>query len=368
MNTKKNPHEKDPCRRGEARAPLALALALLGAAAILASLVLGMLGAHYRAWAGAPVLGPEASVTVVIPHDTAWPGVVARMAEQGVIRRPRYFDFWARRRGLPAEVKAGTYELEGPMRLERLDELLRQGGSVEQVTLTIPEGFTIFHIADRLEALGLANRRDFLRAARSEELLRRFDLPGESFEGYLFPDTYRIRQGATPEQILVTLHEQWLREWGELVEAHPGALDAMASEHGLRRHDVIILASIIERETNHAPELPLIARVFLNRLDRDMRLQTDPTCVYGEETYREIPHPRYCRDELNRYSTYVIEGLPPGPISNPGRASLAAALQPAQGEQARRYIFFVARRDGTGAHHFTATYKEHKAAIERYLK
>ncbi|CAN0576160.1 unnamed protein product [Laminaria digitata] len=142
----------------------------------------------------------------------------------------------------------------------------------------------------------------------------------------------------------------------------------MTNTHAFTAHDVVILASIVERETNHDPERDLVARVFLNRLERDMRLQTDPTCVYGEETYDKIPSPTYCKNPLNRYSTYIIDGLPPGPISNPGLASLKASLIPANSDDARRYLFFVAKRDGSGAHHFTRTFAEHREAIKKYLK
>lgn len=348
--------------------PMRLVGAISAGAAVVVIVTCVLFMAHYNAWSDAPVLEDGERITLIIPHNTAWPGVVELMREQGMIARPRYFDFWARRRDLPKHVKAGNYALSGPLALEDLDRILREGGATEDVLLTIPEGFNIFHIADRVESLGLCGRDAFLAAARDEELLREHDIPGESFEGYLFPDSYRIGKGATPRQIVQTLHAQWDKNWDEIVAKHPGALEKMENEHALTRHDIVILASIVERETNYAPELGLVARVFLNRLERDMRLQTDPTCVYGDETYDKIPAPKYCKNPLNRYSTYIIDGLPPGPISNPGKEALEASLVPATGKDAERYLFFVARRDGTGAHHFTATFKEHKAAIRKYLK
>lgn len=335
---------------------------------LIAALIGGIGALHYRAYLRAPVVADGRVMTVVIPHDTAWPQVVELLADQGVVTNPRYFDVWARSVGLPADVKAGTYIFEGPIMLPDLDTRLREGGAVEDVEMTIPEGYTIFHIADRVDAIGLANRDAFLDAARDGALLAELDVPGESFEGYLFPDTYRFRQGATPTEIIGKMHARFEQVWGELRQQHPEALDALATDHALRMHDVVILASIIERETNYDPERDVIARVFLNRLERDIRLQTDPTCVYGEETYREVPHPRFCKDKLNRYSTYVIDGFPPGPISNPGRASLAAALTPATSEASASYIFFCAKRDGSGAHHFSATYKEHLRAVKKFLK
>lgn len=347
---------------------LRIAGAVLGAASIVLVLTFSLFWAHYSAWSGAPVLEEGESTTLIIPHNTAWPGVVKLMHQQGVITRPRYFDFWARQRELPPHVKAGTYALTGPLILEQLDTMLREGGSTDGVSLTIPEGFNIYRIADRVEALGLCSRAAFLDAARDKALLELHDIPGESFEGYLFPDTYQVEKGITPTQLIEKLHAQWHTNWEELKASHPEALEAMTQAHALSEHDLVILASLIERETAHDPERGLVARVFLNRLEKEMRLQTDPTCVYGEETYDKIPSPRYCKDPRNRYSTYVIDGLPPGPIANPGLPSLQAALLPTDSSEARRLLFFVARRDGSGGHHFTRTFKEHKEAIKKFLR
>lgn len=346
------------------RVVLAAVLVLFSVLAVTGALV----GLHYNAFTERAVLDDGEKLTVIVPHNTAWPGVVKLLDQQGVIHNPRYFDVWARRRELPAHVKAGTYRFEGPMSLEELDASLRKGGAVDEVVLTVPEGFTIFHIADRVERIGLANREAFLDTARSEELLREYDVPGESFEGYLFPDTYLFRQGATPEQIVRKMHEQWRSEWASLVEEHADAMAQTRKETDFDEHELVVLASLIERETNYDAERGLIARVFLNRIERSMRLQTDPTCVYSEQNYREIPHPRYCKDPLNRYSTYLIDGLPPGPISNPGARSLAAAMAPTDTLDARKYLFFVARRDGTGSHHFTKNFDDHRAAISKFLK
>ena len=145
--------------------------AISAAIAMLATATCVLFYAHYNAWSGAPVLKENQSITLIIPHDTAWPGVLELMHEQGLITRPRYFDFWARRRELPRHVKAGNYSLTGPLSLEQLDETLRQGGATEDVLLTIPEGFNIFHIADRVEALGLCGRAAFLDAVRDKVMI-----------------------------------------------------------------------------------------------------------------------------------------------------------------------------------------------------
>lgn len=323
---------------------------------------------HYRSWRTTPLLGDEDAVTLVIPEATPWDGVLDILEKNGLVTNELYFEYWARDRGLPAKVKAGSYLFEGSLDLGGLAKALEQGGAVEEVALTVPEGFTIFHIADRVERLGLASRDDFLDAARDPEALQTAGIGGESFEGYLFPDTYRFVKGTPAHLIIERLHERWRTLWDELAQKHADDMRAIEDTYAFDRHAFITMASIIEKETGAHGERSKVARVFYNRIDRDMKLQTDPTCVYGESTYREIPHPRYCKDPLNRYSTYVIDGLPPGPISNPGKASMKAALTPDTSPEARAYLFFVARRDGSAGHHFSKTYREHKAAIRKFLK
>ncbi len=367
-NARRTPKNKKVAGKKDAPLFRRLMWRVCAAAVIVICGVGAFVAVHYSYFTSLDVVSEGESRTLVIPHDTAWPEVIETLDSQGFIRHPRYFDLWARQRDLPRQVKAGTYTLKGPVSLEELREMLIQGGQTQDITVTIPEGFTIFHVADRLERLGVANRQDFLSAARSEALLREYDVPGESFEGYLFPDTYRIKQGSKAVDIVRRFHQRFIEVTTPLREAHAEQLEAHMELREMGFHELVILASLIERETNYDPERDLIARVFLNRIDKGIRLQTDPTCVYGETTYREIPHPRYCKDKLNRYSTYMIDGLPPGPISSPGKKSIEAAILPAQGEAARSYIFFVAKRDGSGSHHFTATYKEHKAAIRKFLK
>ncbi len=292
-------------------------------------------------------------------------GVVARVMEAGLIEQELYFHAWARQTGLTGKVRAGTIRLDGPIGLEELSAALRRGGLAEERVLTFPEGLTIFHVADLLEAEGVGSRAEVLELARDPA---RFGVEGvDTLEGYLFPDTYRFGSNVSAEQVLARKVRRYEEVTAPLFEAHQEALEGLAESYGFSPHDVIIMASLIERETGVTDERELVSRVFYNRLDRGMRLETDPTCVYGETTYLEIPHPRFCRDRDNVYSTYVNHGLPPGPIASPGRASIEAALRPDESEEAREYLFFVSRRDGTGAHHFSRTYEEHRQAIRRYL-
>jgi UPF0755 protein len=362
----KRVQEKLAQGNGSDLARIALRLCALGLA--LAMAVLGAVYLHYHAYIGEPVLEAGETKTLVIPRSTAWPRVVDILERDRLVTRPAYFEYWARRRHLPAAVKAGTFELVGPLSLEELAAKLREGGRFDETTVTFPEGLSIFHLADLVEKLGLVDRSAFLRAARDEEALAEAGLEAESFEGYLFPDTYRFRKGTSAAEIVAKLHARWRVMWAALSEKHADSMARVAEKFDFDVKDFVTLASIVQRETSLASESPVIARVFYNRLERDMRLQTDPTCVYGPETYDEVPTPEHCKDPLNRYSTYVIDGLPPGPISNPGEASLEAVLDPSANPEAKEYLFFVARRDGSRGHYFSETYAEHKRAIRRYLR
>lgn len=354
--------------RNEDTGGLNLVVRLVGVLLLLTAIGLGAVYLHYRTYVKKPVLAEGDALTLVIPKNSPWPRVVEILDRNQLVGRPLYFQWWARQRGLPPEVKAGTFELDGPLSLEELGARLREGGKVEETAVTFPEGFTIFHMGDRLEELGVVSKAEFLRAARSRRALRRADIEADSFEGYLFPDTYRFQKGTSAKEIVARLHDRWTEVWAGIKEEHAEEKKSLEETYDFDRHDIVTLASLVERETSANGERDLVSRVFLNRIDRDMRLQTDPTCVYGEETYAEIPSPTHCKDPLNRYSTYVIDGLPPGPIANPGRASLEAALSPSEEPEAKKYLFFVARRDGSHSHYFSKTFAEHKRAIRRFLK
>lgn len=346
--------------RGCMRAAVTFCIAVL----LLAS---GVISLDVRAFLERPVVEADQSVVVAIPPGSSWKQVVKILDEHGLLHRPMYFDIWARRHGLPNRVKAGRLTFTGPLDLAAFAAVLEKGGDADEISVTIPEGYSIFHIADRLEAQNIVSRAQFLRAARDREFLAEHKIPGESAEGYLFPDTYRFRLGVTAPEIVQAMVQRHEKVWTDLLANHPGKLEGLA-KLDLTERDIVTLASLIEKESGARSERPKIARVFLNRLAKKMRLQTDPTCVYAEDTYREVPHPKYCKDPLNRYSTYVIDGLPPGPIANPGRSSLEAALMPSQAPQDFEMLYFVARRDGSGTHYFSRTYDEHRKAVNTYLK
>lgn len=343
--------------------------ALLGALialALCAVIAVGVVLAHYRSYTTSPIPHLDAERVVVISEGASFDTVVQELEAADLVTRPLYFKVLARRQQLDRRIKAGTYRIPAHTNPIDLLAMLAGGGADAQVKLTIPEGFNIYKIADRLEELGLANRMAFLDRVQSAELRRKYNLRhGDSLEGYLFPDTYLFRQGTSIDNIIDRMVQRHRAVWAELVEElGEDHIESLKTLHGLDQHGLMTLASIVEKETRSTRERPIIAQVFYNRLSRKMKLQTDPTCVYGPATYLDKPHPSSCRDKANRYSTYVIEGLPPGPIANPGRASLRAVLEPTTDAKHRDYLYFVTRADGSGRHTFSKTYKDHQKAIK----
>jgi UPF0755 protein len=218
--------------------------------------------------------------------------------------------------------------------------------------VTIPEGLAGQQIAELLADRGLVDRDRFVSLLRDRETLGRFGLEGESLEGYLFPDTYRVVKGLNEEAIAQRMVRRFQEMFGPEEQARARELQMTVPE-------VVTLASLIEREAHVPEERPLISSVFHNRLRRGMPLQSDPTVMYalsrfsGRLTKANLQAP-------SPYNTYLRQGLPPGPIANPGRASIMAALYPASS----RYLYFVSKNDGT--HAFSTTLREHDARVRRY--
>lgn len=295
------------------------------------------------------------SRVVTIPPGASFRQAVGALAEAGVVTDALVFEWYGRYRGLGARIKAGEYSIDLALNPRELLEKLEAGTLPRRARLTIPEGFNRWQVADRVAALTAADRADFLRRVEAEDL-----------EGRLFPDTYFLRPEATAAEALKLLTRRFDQVFGEVVKGHPDA-EKLRTDPDARRR-LLTLASLVEKEARTNRDRKLVARVFHNRLAKGMKLQTDPTCVYREDWYQQVPHPRFCKDSSNLYSTYVIAGLPPGPIANPGRAALDAALRPADDAASKELLYFVARRDGSGEHVFSRTYEEHQAAVNRHLK
>ena len=338
--------------------------------------------------------GPgSAAVEIEWPPGVDSEQAAALLADNQLVHSASAMALYLRATGGTADFVAGPHLLYHGASPHELRAMLSRSPSRSSVRVVIPEGFHRFDIADRLQKLRVAGQRQFLGATSDRALLvelgidatargqqtpvanqERTTEPPESAEGYLFPATYDFQVDTDAREIVRRLVSEADRRWAEIVAQRGQGLTAVAGSLGWGRREVVTLASIIQREAMVDEERPVIASVFYNRLldptfKPRRRLQSDPTAMYGcvahpEEApscadYRGKPTSAILHDTKNRYTTYMAAGLPPGPISNPGVASLEAALAPA----ATKYLFFVAK--GGGRHTFSETFDAHNNAIPR---
>jgi UPF0755 protein len=290
-----------------------------------------------------------------VPPGASAASIARRLQELGLVRHPLVFRILVLLRGQGGTLKAGTYELEGPLSLEQIADLLARGDVVRN-EVTFPEGKVLEEMADIVEAKGIP-AAEFLAAARDPALVRDLDPLAPDLEGYLFPDTYDLPSGANRGAILV---QRMVQRFRDVIE--PLGPDLALQKLSLR--EVVTLASVVEKETGQPSERPRIAAVFTNRLQRKMPLQTDPTVIYAlRKAGRWDGNIR--RQDLDidsPYNTYRRPGLPPGPIASPGREAILATLHPADTKD----LYFVSRNDGS--HHFSETLTEHERAVDRYQR
>ena len=302
------------------------------------------------------VLTPGAAVrsgssVVEIPAHSGFLDVAQTLGRAGVIKSPVGFALLTLLRGNMRSLKAGEYQIpQGANTVAVLTMLA--GGQVLQHTVVFREGDTITELAAQLGVEGLANADDVVRLTRDVLFLRTLDIPADSLEGYLFPDTYQFVKGMTPEEILARM----VTRMRERVSAD---ILAAARSRNVSFHQLLTLASIIEKEAVDRSEMPLISAVFWNRLRVEMPLQADPTVQYAVGKERR----RLTRDDLlvdSPFNTYRRVGLPPGPIASPSLAAIRAAVNPADVS----YLYFVAIDDRR--HQFSVTLAQHNAAVARY--
>jgi len=295
---------------------------------------------------------PEPLIVTVHEHQRL--GDLARdLAGQGVLRYPRLFVLWAQLTGQDKNVHWGEFRLTQALSPREL--LARLTGPPDALHIvTVPEGTTVQRVVALLAAAGLGSEDTFRGILTDPHFLATEGLPPAGAEGYLFPDTYSFPLGTQPERVLQTM----IRRFHEVFTPD---LAERGSHVGLSPEQAVILASLVEEETGRPEERPLVAAVFLNRLKKGMPLQADPTVLYE----RTDGNRRITRTDLaqaTRYNTYTMQGLPPTPIANPGRASLEAAVDPAPVP----YLYFVAR--GDGSHEFNVDLAKHNAAVARYRR
>ncbi len=295
---------------------------------------------------------PAEGVFVEIPRGATTRRIAQRLADQGVVRSAVAFEMLARFRGRQ-DLKAGEYFFDRPGTADEvLGKLSR--GDVYRVELAIPEGFTVFQVAERVEAAGLAPRAEFLKAARDASLIRDLAPQAQTLEGFLFPAKYEFSRRTTAGEITQAMVAAFRREWHALtVEPPPPSFTVL---------QLVTMASLVERETPAPGERPIIAGVYYNRLRKKIALQCDPTVLYAMDLAGRndgVINQSDLRLD-SPYNTYLHRGLPPGPIGNPGTAALRAALRP----QAVDYLYFVANLQG--GHFFSRTLAEHSKNVQRY--
>lgn len=300
----------------------------------------------------------------------------AQLGAAGVISSPRLFALWVRLSGGTSSVVEGKHLLTDDASPRELMARLERRASAGTARVTFPEGWNRFDMARRLQDRHVVALRDFLDATTDAPLLREIGIEGDSAEGFLFPATYDLPLDSDPRDVVRRMKREFDRRWDAISRTRGASLNDVMMSAGLGIRDVVTLASMIEKEAVADDERPIIASVFLNRLRdpafRPKRLECDPTAAYGclvapdkaptcidftGKATAPIEH-----DAANPYSTYTHEGLPPGPIANPGSRSLEAAMAPA----ATHYFFFVAR--GEGRHAFSETYEAHLSAIKSGAK
>lgn len=313
---------------------------------ILFTFVIILVLVTFFVWLGIVIFVPSQisnkDVYIYIDKGTSTYEIAKYLSSKGLIRNKYVFVVLGRLKNL----KFGEYKINKNSNMWQIINILEKGGTLYH-TITIPEGYTSFQIAELLQERGITTEEEFLKYVNMPEL---FGMKGiTSLEGYLFPDTYFVKRGESAKKII----EMMLRRFNEVV---PDEIDTRAKELGITPYQVIILASLVEKEAKVPQERPIIASVFLNRHKKKMRLESCSTVQYalGQKKYRKLSY-----DDLkvnSPYNTYLVSSFPPTPISNPGLSAIKSSLWPDEND----YLYFVSKGDGT--HIFSKTYKEHLAA------
>lgn len=294
---------------------------------------------------------PSEPQIIDISPGSPFSRVALLLEDKGIISDAQRFILLARWQSATEKIHAGEYLFEtASLPGDVLDRLV--AGDVRKIWVTIPEGLNLVEIADRIETAGIGSKESVLEQCYSPSFIHELGVRAESLEGYLFPETYTVTPSTTVSQLLRAMV-------GQLEEHLSSDLLADAKQLDMTRHQLLTMASIIQKEAGNNEEMPMISAVFHNRLQRGIALQADPTVIYGIKNFDgnltrkhlETPTP---------YNTYQKRGLPPGPIASPGRDAIYAAVYPAESSA----LYFVSRGDGT--HEFSKTLREHNRAVQRF--
>jgi UPF0755 protein len=328
-------------------------------------LVIVLFAAGVAAWMWYGMTHPyqdfsKEGVFVEVPHGVSRRYVAYLLKKNGVVRSKLAFEIYARRHP-KRTLQAGEYFFDHPMTGSEVFWKLANG-QVYQVPFTVREGETMFDIARDLEAGKFMRAGDFLYAAGDATLIRDFAPGAQTLEGFLFPATYELPRHPAASELTAEMLRKFKEEWKRIGSLAAGGATDEGDHRAVNR--IVTLASLVERETPKPEERPLVAGAFENRLRKGMRLQCDPTVIYGMERLGKYNGTLTGKDLQfdSPYNTYEHGGLPPGPIGNPGEASLRAALRPAE----TNYLYFVANTQG--GHFFGATLAEHNKNVVKYRR
>ena len=299
-------------------------------------------------FAGPPLL-------IDIPRGKTFYELAEELEDKKLIRSHLDLKILVRLFNFPS-LPQGEYELGGPMSVWRIFQNIRQGRE-KLMLVRFPEGFNHYEMAELLKSHNFPAYEDFLKKVWDKKLVKELlNKDFASFEGYLFPDSYYLRKYTSAEDLIELMVQNFFKIYKKF--------SSLTLERDLNLHQVVTLASLIEKETGQAEERPLIAGVFYNRLKLNMKLQTDPSILYALYLVRGFDIEKNIRKKdilfPSPYNTYVVKGLPPGPIANPGEKSLQAVFTPEKSD----FLYFVSRNDGS--HKFSKNYREHQKAVEKY--
>ena len=332
----------------------------------------------------------ETDVEVEVVSGMSFPAIASLLADKKLIERPTWFRLFAMWHGKTTEVKTGKYLIKNTRTPREILDILVAGVKEVTVKVTLPEGKHMLEYFELLSAAKVADAKALEALARDKAFLGKYAITGDTIDGYLFPDTYQFRLNEKPQVVLERLLNRHREVWNELVNKHPKDTAKLKDKLGWTDRDILTMASIVEKEAVAAKERPRIAQVFINRLTsptfKPKKLETDPTIRYGclvppqksppcvawIEMCTKVGKQAGCErlrsaqlnDKDNPYNTYEHEGLPPGPISNPGKASIEATLSPDGSD----YFFFVATSKGSTEHAFAKTIAEHEKNVAKYVQ
>lgn len=293
--------------------------------------------------------GPE--VVFEVRSGEGFSSINSRLAKQDLISSAKLFYRYAQINELTTKFKAGQFKIPSGTNMVSMFDILINGRAIT-TDITIPEGKNLFEIADLLSSNGVTDKENFIKLATDPDFIKSLGIDADRIEGYLYPETYRFNPNSPADAVIKSMLN--------VFKDKTKGLDFSLNPLGLSTHQVIILASVVEKETGAKFERPRIAGVFTNRLKKKMRLQSDPTTIYGIwEEYTGNLRKQHLL-EYTPYNTYKVNGLPKGPISNPGIESIKAVIEP----EDHKFLYFVSQNDGT--HVFSETYQKHNEAVKKF--